>query len=400
MAGTIRYLRTNSVGGPMRIPFVHRHRDPRPSRGQTIVEFALVLPVLILLLLVTIDFGRAFLGWVSLNNAARVGANYAAQNPNTSWVAGSEYQNLMADNMDAINCTPDPDPAAAPVFGPTKDPGDIVRVNLSCDFTILTPIIGAIVGNTVTVSSSSAFPITSGCLADCPTGPGAPPPPPPDDLCRTVPNVIGMSVAGARLAWESAGFPAGQVVPATGDDSRTVDNQSVTEATNTEGCSGSERYFDSTLTVTLEPIEPVVAGCQTLPNLVGISVADARNTWTDAGFTGAFLPAGNDTRVVLSQVTDPDASPGACVPPTTAIIVSHGPGWPTPPPPPCTVPSFVNTMSDLAVPTWTQAGFDADNLEFTPKNQTFLVQSQSLVGGTKINCGAEILLRKNAGNNP
>ena len=52
-----------------------------PRRGQSIVEFALVLPVLLFLLLMGLDFGRVFLGWVNLNNAARVGANYAALYP-------------------------------------------------------------------------------------------------------------------------------------------------------------------------------------------------------------------------------------------------------------------------------------------------------------------------------
>ena len=52
------------------------------SRGQSLVEFALVLPMILLLMLIAIDFGRVFLGWVGLNNAARVAANYAALHPN------------------------------------------------------------------------------------------------------------------------------------------------------------------------------------------------------------------------------------------------------------------------------------------------------------------------------
>ena len=51
-----------------------RRREKPVSRGQAMVEFALVLPLLALLLVVAIDFGRVFFGWVSLTNAARVGA--------------------------------------------------------------------------------------------------------------------------------------------------------------------------------------------------------------------------------------------------------------------------------------------------------------------------------------
>ncbi|TVR21916.1 MAG: pilus assembly protein [Anaerolineaceae bacterium] len=44
--------------------------------GQTLVEFAITLPVLLLLLFGTIEFGRAFQAWVTLENAAREAARY------------------------------------------------------------------------------------------------------------------------------------------------------------------------------------------------------------------------------------------------------------------------------------------------------------------------------------
>ena len=47
----------------------------RPAAsGQTLVEFALVLPVLILLILAVIDFGRAAVDYNALAHAAREGA--------------------------------------------------------------------------------------------------------------------------------------------------------------------------------------------------------------------------------------------------------------------------------------------------------------------------------------
>jgi hypothetical protein len=341
-----------------------------------------------------LDFGRAFLGWVSLNNAARVGAHYAALHPNDTWGPGSEYQMLMTANMDAINCAPDPAVANPPVFGPTRDPGDFVRVNLSCKFSVLTPIIGAVVGGTVNVSSSSLFPITSGCLGDCPTGPAPPPPPPPANNCRTVPDTVGMSVAGARLAWASAGFIASQFEPATGEDTRTVATQAVTEAPNTEGCSGSERFYDSTMVVTVEPIDPPTAGCLIVPNMVGVTVATARSTWTDAGFLGAFLPTNSDSRIVVAQVTDPSSDPGDCIPPDASVVVSHADPPPPAPPLPCKVPSFVNTSTDTAPAAWSAAGFSGA-LAYKPSGgRPWTIQAQSLVGGTLVSCTSDITLFK------
>src|SRR5512140_3187751 len=52
-------------------------RRARSRRGQTLVEFALTLPVLLLLLFGIIEFGRIFQAWVTLQNAARTAVRYA-----------------------------------------------------------------------------------------------------------------------------------------------------------------------------------------------------------------------------------------------------------------------------------------------------------------------------------
>ncbi|MDO8689215.1 MAG: TadE/TadG family type IV pilus assembly protein [Dehalococcoidia bacterium] len=50
----------------------------RSERGEALVEFAILAPVLILLLFAMVDFGRVFDAWVISTNAAREGARYAA----------------------------------------------------------------------------------------------------------------------------------------------------------------------------------------------------------------------------------------------------------------------------------------------------------------------------------
>lgn len=51
----------------------------RNASGQSLVELALALPVLILLLLAAADFGRLFYTWIAVNSAARAGAQYGSQ---------------------------------------------------------------------------------------------------------------------------------------------------------------------------------------------------------------------------------------------------------------------------------------------------------------------------------
>src|ERR1700730_16832060 len=48
------------------------------ARGQALVEFALCVPVQLLLILGVLDAGRGVIAAVSINNAAREGARYAA----------------------------------------------------------------------------------------------------------------------------------------------------------------------------------------------------------------------------------------------------------------------------------------------------------------------------------
>jgi Flp pilus assembly protein TadG len=55
-------------------------RSRRRERGQSLVEFALVLPILMALLLLTIDVGRLFYAYVGVTNASREGAAYAVAN--------------------------------------------------------------------------------------------------------------------------------------------------------------------------------------------------------------------------------------------------------------------------------------------------------------------------------
>jgi hypothetical protein len=61
--------------------------------GQSLVELALAVPLLLLLLLGTIDIGRAFFDYIDMRNAAREGAGYYARNPTDSSGAVTRVKN-------------------------------------------------------------------------------------------------------------------------------------------------------------------------------------------------------------------------------------------------------------------------------------------------------------------
>ena len=140
--------------------------------GQSLAEFALTLPLALLMILFGLDFGRVFLGWVSLNQAAREAANYAAMNP-TAWslpynlAVQAEYARLVTTEAAGINCslvTPVPEPT----FPDGTGVGAPALVELDCRFDLITPMIGVLTGNPIPVSASSAFPIRSGNIEGVP----------------------------------------------------------------------------------------------------------------------------------------------------------------------------------------------------------------------------------------
>ena len=76
-------MRRRPRSGPLPLPHFlpwrsHGRRDPRHPRGQSLVEFALVLPLLLILLLGIADFGRVFTAGIVTEAAARSGAEAAA----------------------------------------------------------------------------------------------------------------------------------------------------------------------------------------------------------------------------------------------------------------------------------------------------------------------------------
>jgi hypothetical protein len=383
-------------------------RDAK-SRGQSLVEFALLLPVALLLVLFALDFGRVFLGWISLNNMARVGADYAARHPD-AWANGTtantdEYVALIRASYDTIDCAPNPATPPPPSFSGTRQPGDRVTVNLDCDFTPLAPGIRQIFGGPIRVSASSSFPVTYGCLAGCTAGggPGGTPAPPADN-CRVVPDMVGLSVLGARDAWVAAGFSAANFSPSSNtNDPRTVDRQTVTEPVNTEGCTGTKRFVFASVTVSFValPSPAPTTTCLFVPNLSGMTVDQARSAWTASGLGGTFTPAtGVGDRVVTDQFTTPVTAPDDCVeptPPIDTVQVSYGAALPSPPAQPCLVPSFSNDASAGAGTKWTNAGFTGTVTFKNTNKLPYTIKSQSLVGGTFVSCASGITL-SNTGN--
>ena len=73
--------------------------------GQSAVELAVVLPVFLLLLVVAADFGRVFYMSISVNTAARAGAQYGAQTVMTAADSAGMKKAAQQDGSNIPNLT-------------------------------------------------------------------------------------------------------------------------------------------------------------------------------------------------------------------------------------------------------------------------------------------------------
>lgn len=65
--------------GQSDVPPIRAIKQRQKSRGQSIVEFAILLPALVMILAIAADFGRAFTAYIAISGAAREGAASAMQ---------------------------------------------------------------------------------------------------------------------------------------------------------------------------------------------------------------------------------------------------------------------------------------------------------------------------------
>ena len=129
------------------------HRD---ERGAVVIEFAFVLPMLVLLLVGMIDFGFLFVRYETLTNAAREGARIASMtNYNTAQVQARVASYLASAGMTATPATTVAPVSIATSAGGPVAPGVQVTVSYPHNYLFFSPIAG-LFGNNMTSTTLTA----------------------------------------------------------------------------------------------------------------------------------------------------------------------------------------------------------------------------------------------------
>ena len=159
------------------VPIRRRH-----GKGQALVEFALILPVFMLILMGIFDLGRAVYASSTINNAAREAGRRAIVDQTCQNVTNVAVQHAVTLGSVPVTITwlaPDGSVLATCPTSPSGNSvSDIANVKVTYTYRAATPIISQLLGP-ITMVGETKFPIEATCvdptpanLADgkCPAG--------------------------------------------------------------------------------------------------------------------------------------------------------------------------------------------------------------------------------------
>jgi Flp pilus assembly protein TadG len=339
------------------------------SLGQSLVELAMVLPVILLVVAGTIDLGRAYFSTVALENASKEGAFYGARKPvcdtekpgctapNTvEWHVEKELQGV-ADPTVAATCL-----GAGGATKPVADctDGDEYRVTVQAPFNLITPLVSALLGReTLTLSASSTAPVLTSF-----SPPGATPVPIPDTEATPVP--VGM-------CWVPDFVSAG------------------VRKNNADDFWQNFAKFQTTPTKVGGSGNWIVRGQSELPGTT-LPCATTMITISDQPMT----PPTPSPTPVPTPTPAPTPTPDPAATPTPTPAATPTPD-PTPTPvPTCTVPTLIGHAVTQAQGLWTNAGFYHGNFSARrPPNNDYRVATQSRSPGAELPCQTTTILVTN-----
>jgi hypothetical protein len=136
-----------------------RGGSARGENGAALVEFALVLPILLMLLLGMLEFGRAMNYWIDTTHLANVAARWAAvgKNPGDgATLCDSIREQADTDELRSGDTTSVPAPVSVGLSFPDgTDVGDPVRADVSVEYVWL-PFLGDAIELVSTTLTGSA----------------------------------------------------------------------------------------------------------------------------------------------------------------------------------------------------------------------------------------------------
>ena len=109
-------------------------RPRKREDGQSLVEFALVLPIFFLVLFAIVDFGMAFHAWITVTNSAREGGRLGSVH--ASAAAIEQRVRDTATSLEQANLSV----TVSNADDQGGQPGESVVVDVSYSYSLITPL--------------------------------------------------------------------------------------------------------------------------------------------------------------------------------------------------------------------------------------------------------------------
>jgi Flp pilus assembly protein TadG len=139
------------------------------ARAQAAVEFALVLPLVLLVLAGTIEFGRVFFAYAQLQQAVQEGARYGAllgYAANDAAIIARVQQLAPGGTADTVTVSATASPTnPAPVPPASRQRGNVLQVAASHQHRVLVPFFPL---STIGLSASASMVIEASPTAQAP----------------------------------------------------------------------------------------------------------------------------------------------------------------------------------------------------------------------------------------
>ncbi len=129
----------------------------KSERGQSLVELAISLLILLYLLSGAVEFGIIFFQYVQLRDAAQEGALFGSMNPPEADGTGEDLIVTRAVNASSspIALATDPDVAVdVEVTDATYCEGGALQVTVSYPHTVFMPFMSKFIGDTITLNAT------------------------------------------------------------------------------------------------------------------------------------------------------------------------------------------------------------------------------------------------------
>jgi Flp pilus assembly protein TadG len=123
------------------VKLIRKNKDG--ERGQSLVEFTMIVPIFLLLVFAIVDFGMGFHAWITVTNSAREGARIGA--------VGADQSTIEARARDTAGSL-DGEDLSVTVTNAQGDPGEAVTVEVDYDYQLITPlsnILGIVSGGSI-----------------------------------------------------------------------------------------------------------------------------------------------------------------------------------------------------------------------------------------------------------